>query len=79
MNQHLILEVGLALGLIAFAVWLASKLRLSNVPFLILIGMALIAKGQGRAPIVQAARKRSGKSMSEKLAAEFVDRVLRRR
>ena len=41
MNQHLILEVGLALGLIAFAVWLASKLRLSNVPFLILIGMAV--------------------------------------
>ena len=41
MNQHLILEVGLALALIAFAVWLASKLRLSNVPFLILIGMAV--------------------------------------
>lgn len=41
MTQHLILEVGLALALIAFAVWLASKLRLSNVPFLILIGMAV--------------------------------------
>lgn len=36
-----ILEVGLALALITFAVWLASKLRLSNVPFLILIGMAV--------------------------------------
>jgi CPA2 family monovalent cation:H+ antiporter-2 len=39
--NHLILEVGLALALIAFAVWLAAKLRLSNVPFLILIGMAV--------------------------------------
>ena len=38
---HQILEVGLALALITFAVWLASKLRLSNVPFLILIGMAV--------------------------------------
>jgi hypothetical protein len=33
MDQHLVLEVGLALALIAFGVWLASKLRLSNVPF----------------------------------------------
>ena len=39
--DHQILEVGLALALITFAVWLASKLRLSNVPFLILIGMAV--------------------------------------
>lgn len=39
--DDLILEVGLALALIAFAVWLAAKLRLSNVPFLILIGMAV--------------------------------------
>ena len=39
--EHLILEVGLALALIALAVWLAAKLRLSNVPFLILIGMAV--------------------------------------
>lgn len=39
--EHQILEVGLALGLITFAVWLAGKLRLSNVPFLILIGMAV--------------------------------------
>jgi CPA2 family monovalent cation:H+ antiporter-2 len=39
--DHAILEVGLALALITFAVWLASKLRLSNVPFLILIGMAV--------------------------------------
>lgn len=38
---HPILEFGLALMLITFAVWLASKLRLSNVPFLILIGMAV--------------------------------------
>jgi len=39
--DHAILEVGLALALITFAVWLASKVRLSNVPFLILIGMAV--------------------------------------
>ena len=39
--DHPILEFGLALTLITFAVWLASKLRLSNVPFLILIGMAV--------------------------------------
>lgn len=39
--QHIILEFGLALALIAFAVSLAAKLRLSNVPFLILIGMAV--------------------------------------
>jgi CPA2 family monovalent cation:H+ antiporter-2 len=39
--DHQILEVGLALALITFAVWVASKLRLSNVPFLILIGMAV--------------------------------------
>ncbi len=39
--DHLILEVGLALGLIAAAVSLAAKLKFSNVPFLILIGMAV--------------------------------------
>jgi CPA2 family monovalent cation:H+ antiporter-2 len=39
--DHVILEVGLALALIGFAVALASKLGLSNVPFLILIGMAV--------------------------------------
>ena len=39
--DHPILEFGLALTLITFAVWLAAKLRLSNVPFLILIGMAV--------------------------------------
>src|SRR5690242_2518873 len=38
---HQVLEVGLALALITFAVWLAARLRLSNVPFLILIGMAV--------------------------------------
>jgi len=39
--DHQILEVGLALALITCAVWVASKLRLSNVPFLILIGMVV--------------------------------------
>jgi len=39
--DHVILEFGLALALIGVAVWLAAKLRLSNVPFLILIGMAV--------------------------------------
>jgi CPA2 family monovalent cation:H+ antiporter-2 len=38
---HPTLEVGLALALITFAVWLAARLRLSNVPFLILIGMVV--------------------------------------
>lgn len=39
--DHVILEFGLALALIGLAVSLAAKLRLSNVPFLILIGMAV--------------------------------------
>ena len=39
--DHVILEIGLALALIAFAVALAHKLGVSNVPFLILIGMAV--------------------------------------
>ena len=39
--DHVILEFGLALGLIGVAVSLAARLRLSNVPFLILIGMAV--------------------------------------
>src|ERR1043166_1740818 len=39
--EHLVLEFGLALALISIAVSLAAKLRLSNVPFLILIGMAV--------------------------------------
>ena len=39
--DHLVLEVGLALGLIAFGMALAAKLRVSSVPFLILIGMAV--------------------------------------
>lgn len=39
--DHLVLEVGLALALIAIAVSIAAKLRFSNVPFLILIGMAV--------------------------------------
>ena len=39
--DHIILEIGLALGLIAFAVALANKLGLSNIPFLILIGIAV--------------------------------------
>src|ERR1051325_8022962 len=37
--DHLILEIGLALVLIGFAVALAARLRLSNVPCLIIIGM----------------------------------------
>jgi K+:H+ antiporter subunit KhtU len=37
--NHVILEIGLALVLIGFAVALAAKLKLSNVPFLIIIGM----------------------------------------
>ena len=39
--DHVILEIGLALALIAFAVSLAAKLGLSNVPFLIVIGMVV--------------------------------------
>ena len=39
--EHLVLDFGLALALIGIAVSLAAKLRLSNVPFLILIGMAV--------------------------------------
>ena len=39
--DHVILEIGLALALMAFAVGLAAKLGFSNVPFLILIGMAV--------------------------------------
>src|ERR1041384_2249134 len=39
--DHVILEIGLALALIALAVSLAAKLGLSNVPFLIVIGMAV--------------------------------------
>jgi monovalent cation:H+ antiporter-2, CPA2 family len=37
--DHVILEIGLALVLIGFAVALAARLKLSNVPFLIIIGM----------------------------------------
>lgn len=37
--DHVILEIGLALVLIGFAVAVAAKLKLSNVPFLIIIGM----------------------------------------
>jgi CPA2 family monovalent cation:H+ antiporter-2 len=39
--DNIILEIGLALVLIAFAVALAHRLGLSNVPFLIIIGMAV--------------------------------------
>ena len=39
--DHVILEIGLALALIGFAVALAAKLKLSNVPFLIIIGMVV--------------------------------------
>jgi len=37
--DHLVLEVGLALGLVALAALLSAKLRFSIVPFLILTGM----------------------------------------
>jgi len=39
--DHVVLEIGLALALIAIAIGLAHKLGVSNVPFLILIGMAV--------------------------------------
>jgi Kef-type K+ transport systems, membrane components len=39
--DNIILEIGLALGLIAAAVSIAQKLNLSNVPFLIIAGMAV--------------------------------------
>lgn len=39
--DNVILEIGLALGLMAFAIVLANKLGLSNIPFLILIGIAV--------------------------------------
>src|SRR5262245_9394843 len=39
--DHLVLEIGLALGLIAIAAAIAAQLRFSIVPFLILIGMAV--------------------------------------
>ncbi|HEY9402721.1 MAG TPA: cation:proton antiporter [Pyrinomonadaceae bacterium] len=39
--DNVILEIGLALGLIALAITLSARLGLSNVPFLILIGMAV--------------------------------------
>jgi CPA2 family monovalent cation:H+ antiporter-2 len=39
--DNVILEIGLALGLIAFVIALANKLGLSNIPFLILIGIAV--------------------------------------
>lgn len=37
--DNIVLEIGLALGLIALAVLTANKLGLSNIPFLIIIGM----------------------------------------
>ncbi len=39
--DNIILEIGLALALIAFAIGLANKLGVSNIPFLILIGIAV--------------------------------------
>ena len=39
--DNIVLEIGLALGLIAFAVLAAGKLGLSNIPFLIIIGMVV--------------------------------------
>lgn len=39
--EHLVLEVGLALGLIAAAALLSARLRFTVVPFLVLVGMAV--------------------------------------
>ncbi len=39
--HHIVFEVGLALGLVAAAALISSKLRFSNVPLLILVGMAV--------------------------------------
>ncbi|MFB0841295.1 cation:proton antiporter [Paenibacillus oleatilyticus] len=39
--EHIVLEIGLAICLIAAAGWLSTKLRFSVVPFYILIGMAV--------------------------------------
>jgi K+:H+ antiporter subunit KhtU len=39
--NHLVFEVGLALSLVAAAALLSARLRFSNVPFLILTGMAV--------------------------------------
>jgi len=39
--QHVIFELGLALALMALAGWVAARLRISNVPFLIVMGMLL--------------------------------------
>lgn len=39
--DHLVFELGIALVLVAIASLLAAKLKLSNMPFLILLGMAL--------------------------------------
>src|SRR3712207_5404523 len=39
--DHLVLQVGLALVLIALAVVLAHKIGISNVPFLIIVGMVV--------------------------------------
>ena len=39
--DNIVLEIGLALGLMAIAVLVANKLGVSNIPFLIVIGMAV--------------------------------------
>lgn len=39
--EHIVLEIGLALGLVAVAALISSRLRFSIVPFLILMGMAV--------------------------------------
>jgi monovalent cation:H+ antiporter-2, CPA2 family len=39
--HHIVFEVGLALGLIAAAALISARLRFSNVPLLILVGMAV--------------------------------------
>jgi K+:H+ antiporter subunit KhtU len=39
--EHLVFEIGLAALLMAMATWLASRLKLSVVPLLIIIGLAV--------------------------------------
>ncbi|MFZ5596757.1 MAG: cation:proton antiporter [Bacillota bacterium] len=41
MEQNILFEIGLAISILAFAGWLASRLRFSIVPLLILAGLAV--------------------------------------
>ena len=66
--DNLVLEVGLALGLIALAVSVANRLGISNVPFLILIGFFVFtgAAAEGRQVQMRAvlSRRRVGDLMT---------------